>query len=67
VESKPAPFLQKTQKKCGTHASFSGAEVETGAARIDPPPVRRSMDFTVSKDAGLKAAATTATSRREGQ
>jgi hypothetical protein len=33
VESKPAPFLQQAQKKCGTHASFNGAEVETGAAR----------------------------------
>jgi hypothetical protein len=23
VESKPAPFLQQAQKKCGTHAGFN--------------------------------------------
>jgi hypothetical protein len=28
VESKPAPFLQNAQKKCGTHASFHRGEGE---------------------------------------
>jgi len=45
VESKPAPFLQEAQKKCGTPASFNGAEVETGAARIDSSPAGCSLDF----------------------
>ena len=49
LESKLAPFLREAQKKCGTHASFNSAEGETGAARNDPPPVRRSVDFRTER------------------